>query len=203
MTGFPGGLDKVLLGYYWLTKDYLWFTDSIEISMKHYQDKETGMIYAFEDDYDPFTANNRNIPTTLTKAIKPKPDDSHVWYQGNWIKQEDAPSRYSPPISSVPSYNPAWMTHLRPYTAIYRDAFSGLNITLEQINANSYDAGRLAEVVTTLPLNNASGIPALVSYDGSIAIPQCEDYPSKADGVNKINEVLCCLLLGGIHAEVL
>ena len=171
--------------------------------MKHFQDTETGMLYAFEDDYDPFTANNRNLPTTLIATIKPRPDDSHVWYQGSWIKQDDAPSGYTPPISSVPSYNPAWMFPLRPYTAVHRDVSSSLNITIEQINTNSYDGGKLADVVTTLPLGNASGIPALVSYDGYIAIPQCEDYPTNADGTSKINEVLCCLLIGGIHTEVL
>lgn len=171
--------------------------------MKHYQDTETGMIYAFEDDYDPFMANNRNTPSTLTETIKPKPDDFHVWYQGGWIKQEHAPPAYAPPISSVPSYNPAWMAHLRPYTAVHRDASSGLNVTLDQVNANSYDGSGLAKVVAILPLGDESGMPALISYDGAIAIPQCEDFPSKADGVRKLNEVLCSLLLGGIHTEVL
>lgn len=171
--------------------------------MKHYQDTETGMIHAFEDEYDPFTANNRNIPSSLTEAIKPKPDDSHVWHLGDWVKKENAPPGYTPPISSVPSYNPAWMAHLRPYTAIHRDATSGLNVTLEQINANTYDGSKLAEVVAILPLGNKSGMPALVSHDGTVAIPQCEDFPSKADGVRKLNEVLCSLLLGGVHTEVL
>lgn len=171
--------------------------------MKEYQDTETGMIHAFEDDYDPFTANNRNIPKTLTAAIKPKPDDSHVWYQSGWIKQEDVPAGYTPPASSVPSYNPAWMAHLRPYSAVHRNASSGLNVTLDQINANSYDGSKLAEVVTLLPLGNSSGIPALVSYDGAIAIPQCGDFPSRVDGVRKLNEILCSLLLGGVHVEVL
>jgi len=171
--------------------------------MKEYQDTETGMIHAFEDDYDPFTANNRNIPKTLTAEIKPKSDDSHVWYQSGWIKQEDAPAGYTPPVSAIPSYNPAWMTHLRPYSAVHQDASSGLNVTLDQINANSYDGSKLAEVVTLLPLGNLSGIPALVSYDGAIAIPQCGDFPSRVDAVRKLNEILCSLLLGGIHVEVL
>ncbi|MCG9025695.1 hypothetical protein LH462_08365 [Laribacter hongkongensis] len=171
--------------------------------MKEYQDTETGMIYAFEDDYDPFSANNRNIPKTLTAAVKQKPDDSHVWYQNTWVKQEDVPAGYTPPISSVPSYNPAWIAHLRPYSAVHRDASSGLNFTLDQINANSYDGSKLAEVVSLLPLGNSSGIPALVSYDGAIAIPQCSDFPSRVDGVRKLNEILCSLLLGGIHVEVL
>ncbi|ACT50724.1 hypothetical protein [Methylovorus glucosotrophus] len=171
--------------------------------MKNYQDTETGGIWAFEGDYDPFSAGNRNIPKTLTALVQPKPDESHVWYQGRWIKQEDAPPGYTPPISSVPSYNPAWMVHMRPYTAVHRGATSGLVITLEQINSNSYDGSKLAEVVTTLPLNNTTGLSALVSYDGTIAIPQCTDYPSKVEGVRKLNEILCSILLGGIHAEVL
>lgn len=171
--------------------------------MKQYQDTETGMIYAFEDDYDPLTANNRNIPKTLTTNVKPRPDDSHVWYQGGWIEQQHAPPGYTPSVSSVPSYNPAWMAHLRPYSAVHRDAFSGLNLTLDHINTNSYDGGKLAEVVALLPLQNSSGIPALVSYDGAIAIPQCDDYPSRVEGVRKLNEILCSLLLGGVHVEVL
>lgn len=53
--------------------------------MKEYQDTETGQIYAFEDDFDPFTEDNRNLPKTLSVIVKPKPDDSHVWYQCDWI----------------------------------------------------------------------------------------------------------------------
>lgn len=166
--------------------------------MKYYQDTETGMIHAFEDDYDPFTSNNRHIPKTLTEKIKPKPGDAYVWHQGGWIKQEDAP-----PTSSVPSFNPAWMAHLHPYTAIYRDITSSLGITLDQINTNTYPGNKLAEVVASVPLGNPSGMPALISYDGVIAIPQCGDFPTKADGVKKLNEILCSLMLGGVHTEVL
>jgi hypothetical protein len=171
--------------------------------MKHYQDTEAGGIYAFEDNVDPRALDNRNIPMTLSETIKPKPDDSHVWYQDGWIKQEEAPPGYTQPVSSVPSYSPAWMAYLRPYTAVHRDQTSGLNISLEQINANSYDGNKLAEIVAILPLGTLSGIPALISYDGAIAIPQCGDFPSKADGVSRLNEILCSLLLGGVHAEAL
>lgn len=116
---------------------------------------------------------------------------------------EDVPIRYTSPISSGPSYNPAWIANLRPYSAVHRTTDSGLNFTLDQINLNSYDGNKLAEVVTLLPLGNPSGIPALVSYDGAIAIPQCNDFPSRVDGVIKLNEILCSLLLGGVHVEVL
>lgn len=171
--------------------------------MKHYQDTETGLIHAFEDGIDPRALNNRNIPATLSEDIKPKPDDSCVWHHGGWIKQEEAPPDYTQPVSSVPSYNPAWMAYLLPYTAVHRDEASGLNISLDQINANSYDGNKLAEVVATLPLGTPSGLPALISHDGAIAIPQCEDFPSNADGVSKLNEILCSFLLGGVHTEVL
>lgn len=121
--------------------------------MKHYQDTETGLIHAFEDDVDPRALSNRNIPITLSESIKLKPSDSHVWHQGDWIKQEEAPLDYTQPVSSVPSYNPAWMAYFFPYTTVHRDEDSGLNISLEQINTNSYDGNRLAEVVATLSLN--------------------------------------------------
>ncbi len=171
--------------------------------MKHYQDTETGLIHAFEDGIDPRTLNNRNIPATLSEDIKPKPDDSYVWHQGDWIKQEEAPPGYMQPVSSVPSYNSAWMAYLLPYTAVHRDGAAGLNISLDQINANSYAGNKLAEVVAVLPLGTPSGLPALISYDGAIAIPQCENFPSNVDGVSKLNEILCSLLLGGVHTEVL
>jgi hypothetical protein len=171
--------------------------------MKHYQDTITGQIYAFDPDVDLQTLNNRNIPKTLSDKVIPKPNDSYVWYEGNWIKQEEAPLGYSQPISSVPSYNPAWMAYFSPYSAVYRDENSGMDITLDKINSNSYDGNHLGEIVAILPLDSSSGIPALISYDGAIAVPQCDDFPTKVDGINKLNEILCSLLLGGIHTEVL
>ncbi len=171
--------------------------------MKHYQDTETGLIHAFEDGIDPRTLNNRNIPTTLSEDIKPKPDDTYVWYQNDWMLQEEVPLDYTPPISSIPSYNPAWMAYLHPYTAVYCNKNSGINVSLDQINFNSYDGNMLAEVVATLPLSTPSQLEALISYDGAIAIPQCSDFPNNTDGVSKLNEIFCSLLLGGIHTEVL
>ncbi|MGA9703393.1 hypothetical protein [Pseudomonas sp.] len=171
--------------------------------MKHYQDMETGDIYAFEDDHDPIVLSARNMPSVLSEIVKPKPDDSYIWYEDGWIMPEQAPPGYINPVSSVPSYNPAWVAHLHPYTAVHRDQNSGLEITLDQINENSYDGARLAHVVASLPLGTPSGIPALISYDGGIAIPQCEDFPTRADGINKLNELLCSFLLGGIHAEII
>lgn len=171
--------------------------------MKHYQDTETGQIYAFEDDVNPFELNYRSIPKALSETVKEKPSESHVWHQGDWIAIVDAPAEYEPPTSSIPAYNPAWIAFLHPYSAIHRDGSSGLNFTLDQVNENSYDGKKLAEVVATLALDTGWGVPALICYDGALAIPQCEEFPSKVDGVNKLNEILCSILLGGIHVEVL
>ncbi len=71
--------------------------------MKEYQDTETGQIYAFEDDYDPFLEDNRNIPKTLTEVVQRKSTDTSVWYNGGWIEKKDAPVDYAEPISIIQS----------------------------------------------------------------------------------------------------
>lgn len=171
--------------------------------MKHYQDTQTGQIYAFEDNFDPFISDNRNIPKTLTKIIKNKPTDTSVWCNGGWIELADAPTDYKEPISSVPSYNPAWIVHLRPYSAIISENGNQISFSLDQINENSYEGKQLSKVVGTLPLKINKGLDALVSYDGAIAIPQCNAFSTRSEGITKLNEILCSLLLGGIHTEVL
>ncbi len=115
--------------------------------MKYYQDTETGQIYAYEDDFNPFESDIRTIPKTLTDRVKRKPTDTSVWYKENWIEKSDAPSDYIEPTSSIPSYNPMWMAHLRPYSAIISDRKKQINFSLEQINNNSYDGMELSEEV--------------------------------------------------------
>lgn len=169
--------------------------------MKHYQDTETGNIFAFEEGFDPLASNNRNIPKTLVATVLPKPTETSVWYQGGWVERKDAPINYQDPISSLPSYNPAWMVSLRPYTVVIKEGRLALTVTLDDVNQNSYDGKQLAKVVGSFSLGNSENIDALISYDGMIAIPQCESYPTKLDGLKKLNEILCALLLGGVHVE--
>lgn len=174
--------------------------------MKNYQDKETGQIYAFEDDYDPFLSDNRNTPKTLTKNIKTRPTETSVWYDGGWIEITDAPIDYVESTSSIPSHNPAWMVHLTPYSAIISDNQPQLEFSLDQINNNSYDGKQLSNVIGVLSLGdggNDSNLDALISYDGAIAIPQSEKNPTRIIGITKLNEILCCLLLGGIYTEIM
>ncbi|PTR05297.1 hypothetical protein C8R32_1241, partial [Nitrosospira sp. Nsp5] len=105
--------------------------------------------------------------------------------------------------TSVPSYNPAWVAFLNPYTVVLPDAEDKLEISIEQINSNSYDGDKLSESVATLLLTNANNINALISYDGAIAIPRSADYHSSDIALDNINRIFCAILLGGIHAEVI
>ncbi|PCI44796.1 MAG: hypothetical protein COB41_03340 [Proteobacteria bacterium] len=170
--------------------------------MKDYQDSETGQIYAFDDGIDPFKLNNRNIPVTLTETVMPKPSESHLWYDGAWVKDTEVPKGYKPPVSSVPSYNPAWVAFLRPYTVILQSKEDKLQISLEQANSGSYDNDKLSKAVAALPLGQ-TGFHALISYDGAIAIPRDIAYPSEDKATDEINKILCAILLGGVHAEVI
>src|SRR5690606_14136158 len=70
-------------------------------------------------------------------------------------------------------------------------------------NNNDYEGMQLSKVIGILSLESDDSLGALISYDGAIAIPQSENFPTRIDGITKLNEILCCLLLGGIHAEVL
>ena len=64
--------------------------------MKTYQDTGTdtgtGKLHAFDDGVDPFKLNNLNIPTKLSEVVIPQPSDSHVWLNGDWIKDTEVPA---------------------------------------------------------------------------------------------------------------
>ncbi len=171
--------------------------------MKTYQDTETGELYVFDDWIDPFKLNNRNIPTTLSETVIARPSEFHVWFNGSWVQDTEVPRGYKSPISSVTSYNLAWVVFLNPYTAVLPDTEDKLEISVDQINSNSYDGDKLSEAATTLPLNNAENINALISYDGAIAIPRNADYCSSGIALDNFNRIISAFLLGGIHAEVI
>lgn len=105
-------------------------------------------------------------------------------------------------ISDNPQTSVAgWTAYLLPYSAIHRNEHSSLKITLEQVNTNSYEGSKLSEIVSKLPLYNSDDMTALVSYDGAIVVPQCENLPNKSKASEELNNILCSILLGGIHTE--
>lgn len=165
--------------------------------MQHFQDTETGQIHAFDDGVDPFKLGYRSIPRTLSTTIIPKPSEDHVWFEGGWVHKDQAPQGYEPPVSSVPSYDPAWHSFLAPYTWVLKDG-EDFSAPLDQINDNTYAGDRLPEPVATLA---AAGIAALVSRDGAFALPMRGDMAQQHRAVELMNQLFCALLIGGVYAE--
>ncbi len=169
--------------------------------MKHYQDIETGKVWAFEDSFDIQKSTNRRIPQNLTEVVKEKPNEEYFWYKSDWVHISDLPADYKEPMSSVPIYNPAWVTFLFPVGVyVWPDDKELLNISLEQINSNQYNGSIFQEVATTINLEN-SDLPALISHDGSLAIPMCSTFPNASDALNTINRIEGALFLGGLVLE--
>lgn len=165
--------------------------------MQHFQDTETGQIHGFDDGVDPMKLGYRSIPKTLSSVVKQKPNEDHVWLDGDWVHKADAPAGYAAPVSSVLSYDPAWHAFLQPYTWVLQDE-EVFSITLEQINTNAYAGERLGEPVFSLV---EFGIPALLSRDGAIALPMRDGFLQQHAAVDALNRIFCALLIGGIHAE--
>ena len=97
--------------------------------------------------------------------------------------------------------NHAWVTYLHPFTIVRPDGEPNFTVPLDQINANSYNHGKLCEVVTTLPLSEPSALAVLVCFDGALAIPRVEPFGSEDSALNHFNHILCALLLGGVLSE--
>lgn len=174
--------------------------------MKHYQDTITGQIYAFEnsDNIEKIMQTNRNIPKTLTNKVKEKPSDNHIWYNEDWIDKKDTPINYKEPISEVPIYNPAWISFLFKEGTILFNLKNKFEITLQQINSNSYIGKELSKIITTLPNNDKSTtLPILITVDGSIMLPVNEIYKTQEMAVNKINEIISALFLGGLNINAI
>jgi hypothetical protein len=172
--------------------------------MKHYQDIETGLIYAFEDDVDVniLISNNRNLPKSLSEIVVEKPSENHVWYKGLWMDKNKLRKDYIVPTSSVPIYNPAWTVFLFPVsTFIIGDDVQKPSFTLEEINQNTYNGKEFSKIVTQLDLENSIE-PALISYDGAIAIPNNRNFSTKTDAIKALNRIIGALFIGGINIEV-
>lgn len=166
--------------------------------MKHYQDTETGKIWAFENSLDLITYKNRNVPKTLVENVKEKPSGEFYWHNADWVNINDLPDGYKEPASSVPIYNPAWVTFLFPVgTFVWPDSKPLLEISLEQVNSNNYQGSMFQEVATTIKLSN-SELPALITHDGSLALPMCTTFPDASVALNKINNIEGTIFLGGL-----
>lgn len=53
------------------------------------------------------------------------------------------------------------------------------------------------ELATTIKLSN-SDLPALITYDGSLALPMCSEFPDASVALNTINNIEGAIFLGGL-----
>jgi hypothetical protein len=174
--------------------------------MKYYQDTITGQIYAFENhvNVEKLMQTSRNIPKTLIDKVKEKPSNNHIWYDGEWINKENKNMNYKEPIYEVPIYNPAWITFLFKEGTILFNSENKFEITLNQINKNSYNGKELSKIITILQDNEKnSTLPILITVDGSIMLPVHETYKTKEIAVNKMNEIISALFLGGLNINAI
>lgn len=168
--------------------------------MKHYQDTITGQIYGFyeSDDVEKLMQTRRNIPKTLTDKVKEKPSDNHIWYNGGWIHEKNKPIDYKEPISEIPSYDPAWITFLFEPLVIISKNKDDFLVTLDEINTNLYDTRILSKFVAKLKdYDQNSKLDILITFDGSIMLPIDENYNTPEKAINKFNEIIGALFLGG------
>lgn len=100
------------------------------------------------------------------------------------------------------SHNVAWVTYVAPFRLIVHDDDQRpWKVTLEELNANSYDYGRLSSVVSRLPILGADGLSMLVCYDGGLALPRAGTLINREQALAVFNATLCNLLIGGMFCE--
>lgn len=95
---------------------------------------------------------------------------------------------------------------LMPYTLVYPDSEVNTQFTtLEELNLNTYNMSKLSHVVTTLPFINPTGVNVNVKvcYDGALVISRNPSSMTVEMSVNILNSLLCAVLIGGVHAEVI
>jgi len=168
--------------------------------MKYYQDTITGEMYAFDEscNVEEYMKTSRNTPKTLTTNIREKPSDAHVWHKGNWIHEKNKPMDYEEPISEIPCYDPAWITFLFEPLVIISKNKDDFVVTLDEIQGNLYDTGILSKFVAKLKdYNEKSQLDILVTFDGSILLPIDENYNTAEKALDKFNEIIGALFLGG------
>lgn len=96
--------------------------------------------------------------------------------------------------------NPCWVAFLHPFTFVVPDDENPWEVKLEEINNISYRSGNLLRIVTKIDIPNCE-LPALICYDGAIAIPQNENFPSKESALNFFCDFFVKLLFAGFNIE--
>ena len=95
----------------------------------------------------------------------------------------------------------AWVSYITPFRLIIPDNQKPYEFTLDEINANNYNHGKLCKIVGMLPELGLPNIHMVVCYDGALAIPRIGLYQKLENAVDFYNKIFCQLLLGGLFCE--
>jgi hypothetical protein len=99
----------------------------------------------------------------------------------------------------------AWVAYISPFSFVVPDDEEPLEVSLDEINNNSYDHGKLCRIVARFPLNE-KGLEKFrmaICYDGALAVPRYKSLSQKEHAIRFFSTVLCNLLLGGIYCEAI
>lgn len=94
---------------------------------------------------------------------------------------------------------PIIIGNCRPFRIIERET-DNWNPTLDQINRNDYDYVKLNRMSTFIDIGIAP-FSLGIGYDGSLVLPATKDFSTKENSLEKFNQTLGILLLGGIYSE--
>lgn len=100
----------------------------------------------------------------------------------------------------LPRDTPAWVTYVAPLRLVFPDGEGRVAPTLDEVNADDYDHGKLCRIVHVAS-SGGSRPPVFVCGDGALASPVCREIPDRAAAVTHFSRILCALCLGGIFCE--
>lgn len=96
--------------------------------------------------------------------------------------------------------NPCWVIYLHPLTFIIPDGETKWNVSLDDINNNTYNHGELIRLVSTFSIRQTN-LKGLICYDGAIAIPRNQHFPTREVAVDFFNNIVLRLLVKGLFVE--
>ena len=102
--------------------------------------------------------------------------------------------------------NLAWVAYISPFSFVVPDEEEPMEVSIEEINTNTYNSGELGRIVKAFPIRGGDiedKFTILVCYDGALAIPRYGKFALEEDAIEFLSSFLCHLLIGGIYCEAI
>lgn len=94
---------------------------------------------------------------------------------------------------------PVIIGNYAPFRLVLRDTDTW-SPTLEQINSRGYDYVKLCRLSCFIDIGIAP-FSLAISFDGSLVLPASAAFKTRESALDKFNETLGIMLLGGIYSE--